>query len=94
MMISRSALCILAVLFVCNFCGLDFQSLGRHQWHCKNRSNHRHGQQSEDILNSNHGESGLSNLTTTEVNELCNTDHVKCCCGKQCKGLRGLKVHQ
>ena len=36
----------------------------------------------------------MSNLTTTEVNEVCNTDHVKCCCGKQCKGLRGLKMHQ
>ena len=71
-----------------------FQSLGRHQWRCKNRSNHRHGQQREDILNSNHGESSLLNLTATEVNDVCNTDHVKCCCGKQCKGLRGLKMYQ
>ena len=76
MMISRSALCISAVLVVFNFCGLDFQSLGRHQWRCNNRSNYRQGQQSEDILNSNHGESSLSKLTTTEVNEACNTDHV------------------
>ena len=85
---------ILAVLVVCNFCGLDFQNQGRHEWHCKNRSNHCHRQQSKDILNSNHGESSLLNLTTIEVNVVCNTDHVKCCCGKQCKGLRGLKMQQ
>ena len=60
----------------------------------KNRANHCHGQQREDILISNHGESSLTNLTTTKINEVCNTDHVKCYCGRQCKGLRALKMHQ
>ena len=45
-------------------------------------------------MNSNHGESSLSNITTTEVNKVGNIDHVKCCCANECEGLRGLKINQ
>ncbi len=69
-----------------------FCSLGRHQWRCKQKIN-------DPNLNANsenptsyeiHVEPVISSPTT----DLTKKSGVKCCCGKVCKGARGLKAHQ
>ena len=69
-----------------------FCSLGRHQWRCKQKIN-------DPNLNANsenptsyeiHVEPVISSPTT----DLTKKSGVKCCCGKVCKGARGLKTHQ
>ena len=70
---------------VCSFCGRDFVSLGRHAWRCKDRVNNRPHQSVN---------SGLSNNSQIIPPIVSNESNVKCCCGKQCKGMKGLKMHQ
>ena len=78
---------MLLLCVVCSFCGKDFVTLGRHSWPCKQRVN-----QVE--------QSGSGNPTreVPVVNSpaVVIESHtvVKCCCGKICKGTRGLKMHQ
>ena len=88
-MIRSSVVCLLLSCVICSFCGNDFVSLGRHQWRCKEKSNEipRSGTTTptgipvEPVIDS------PSSNTSKRVG-------VKCCCGKICKGARGLKMHQ
>ena len=85
-------LALLIFSVVCNYCGKDFISLGRHSWRCKSKipnqqdRNHDNG---ENFENRNNVE-----LPDVQVNDvsISNTDNVLCTCGKSCKGLRSLKV--
>ena len=87
-MIRPSILAILLLCAVCSFCGKDFVTLGRHSWRCKQRVNYAN-------------ENGSENSTSREVPDassptvvIPNRTVIKCCCGKICKGARGLKMHQ
>ena len=43
----------------------------------------------------NHGPNAKINTTMVDVNDPANiVEAAKCCCGKSCKGLKGLKMHQ
>ena len=80
---------ILVTLAIWNYCGLDFKSLGRHVWRCKEKLNqNRNG---ADTLPTPPNVMEESMMNTSQNT---NTSMAKCCCGKQCKGLRGLKAHQ
>ena len=75
----------LIVFTVCSLCGKDFAVIGRHSWRCKSRVNN-----GEDNNNA------TSSLTECSLNYL-NTDGSSsfvCCCGKHCKGEKGLRIHQ
>ena len=74
---------ILALLFcfVCSFCGNDFFSLGCHTWRCK------------AIIN--RAEKSTENRAARRTTQaIVNSNIVRCCCGKSCKGVRGLEMHQ
>lgn len=68
------------------FCGKDFVTLGRHSWRCKQRVDQ--------------AEQGRINSVKWQVHVIhspgpvANSNVIKCCCGKLCKGNRGLKMHQ
>ena len=68
---------------VCSYCGRDFTALGRHQWRCKKR------------MPINYGPNAKINTTIVDENDAAHiVETVKCCCGKSCKGVKGLKMHQ
>ena len=75
---------MLAFFVVCAFCGKEFQSLGRHSWRCKKR------------FDSNvNGPNGAINIALIDTGIDSNSrSQLKCCCGKVCKNMRGLKLHQ
>jgi len=84
----RSYIIVLFALFtVCSFCGKDFVALGRHQWRCKQR-----------VHSNTTGPDGDINipLVRDTVSPVRNIDiaSIKCCCGKSCKGIKGLRIHQ
>ena len=75
---------MLAFFVVCAFCGKEFQSLGRHSWRCKKRS--------DSNVN---GPNGAINIALIDTGIDSNSrSQLKCCCGKVCKNMRGLKLHQ
>ena len=81
---------LLVVFVICSFCKKDFEILNCHNWRCKEKLKH---QRNKD----NHGNDRVSdsfNTVNLDPNEIVNNDWGKCICGKKCKGLRGLKVHQ
>jgi len=87
-MIRSRFILMLLVCAVCSFSGKDFVSLGRHSWRCKQRVHHAEQDNSAE-----------NNATRTPVMNSPNVvissrNVVKCCCGKICKGARGLKMHQ
>ena len=71
--------------------------LGHHSWRCKKKAicntvdnvvnNQRFHKQSDSIVQADSGDIGIS----LSPSNCCN---VKCCCGKICKGLHDLKMHQ
>ena len=68
---------------VCSCCGKDCKALGRHQWRCNKR------------MPINPGPNSAINTTMTEVKDPASiVETIKCCCGKTCKGVKGLKMHQ
>ena len=68
---------------ILSYCGKDFVTLGRHQWRCKKR------------MPSSHGPNDTINITMPAGKDPANiVETVKCCCGKACKGAKGLKMHQ
>ena len=81
---------MLSVFVVCQFCEKDFVSIGRHSWRCKQR------------IHQDQGNDGVMNESSVHQAPVINTPRViiptrsafKCCCGKVCKGRRGLKMHQ
>ena len=70
---------------VCSFCGKDFVSLGRHAWRCKHRIS-RAERPSARV-----DEDANESVAADASSRVC---LVKCCCGRLCKGNRGLKMHQ
>ena len=75
---------MLLICVICSFCGKDFLSLGRHSWRCKQRANQ-----------ANHpNTSGEIPVTEPPKVIISKKDALRCCCGKVCKGARGLKMHQ
>ena len=85
-MIHSSLLAIFLVFVICSFCERDFVSLGRHSWRCKRRV--VEGQEPRTTVNQ-----AINVLQEDQAPVKCNSD-IKCCCGKFCKGIRGLKMHQ
>ena len=84
---------LLAFFVVCSFCGGDFKSLGRHAWRCKEKL--RSTDQEDPIDRHTQGPCNTPISITFESNDrVSNCTSVKCCCGKVCNGLRGLKMHQ
>jgi len=86
MMIRSSLLAIFLVFVICSFCGRDFVSLGRHSWRCKRRV--VEGQEPRNTVHQT-----INVLQEDQAPIKINKD-IKCCCGKVCKGMRGLKMHQ
>ena len=74
----------MSVLVICGFCHEDFKVLGRHSWRCKART--QHGRATVE-----------DNQQPAEIipdNDPVISSRITCCCGKKCKGHRGLKKHQ
>jgi len=86
MMIRSSLLAIFLVFVICSFCGRDFVSLGRHSWRCKRRV--VEGQEPRNTVNQS------INILQEDQAPITINEGIKCCCGKVCKGIRGLKMHQ
>jgi len=82
-MFGSRLLSIFAVFIACVYYGKDFQSLGRHTWRCKKKLN--------NTSEPNETEKKALQLDSEPVSG-CNI--VKCVCGKECKGMKGLKMHQ
>ena len=80
----RSYITVLFALFmVCSFCGKDCVALGRHQWRCK-----------QHVHSYTIGPGGDINIplvtgTVSPVRNI-NVASINCCCGKSCKGIKGL----
>ena len=77
---------------VCKFCGKDFESINRHKWRYKLRSHQSSSNSNVAIDNAN-----SNNFVNPEIinnRSIANVEYIICSCGKQCKGLRGLKAHK
>jgi hypothetical protein len=85
-MIRASLLALFSTLVICGFCGKDFASLGHHTWRCKNKV--------EFDRTSKQNKVPAVEILTQECLPASSYKVVKCCCGKVCKGTRGLKMHQ
>ena len=89
-------------LVVCSYWKVDFKSIGRHSWQCKEQLrvniNYRRDDSSlvETTGNANSARNNvrINEAVTRNQVRISNVDHVECCCGKRCKGVRGLKAHQ
>ena len=80
--------CIMPNFCCLHVCGKDFISIGRHSWRCKKKLNIDKGYNGVDS-------SIQKQITPESMPVITNGDKdVKCTCGKQCKGLKGLKAHQ
>ena len=82
-MFASSILSFVVIFTACLYCGKDFQSFGRHSWQCKKRLNNT--KEPHDI-------EPTILQRESESNEACKLG--KCSCGKECKGMKGLKMHQ
>ena len=82
-MFGSRLLSIFAVFIACVYCGKDFQSLGRHSWRCKKKLN--------STSKPNEPEKTALQLDSEPASGY---NIVKCACGKECKGMKGLKMHQ
>jgi hypothetical protein len=87
-MIRSNFILMLLVCVVCSFCGKDFVTLGRHSWRCKQRVHHAEQDHSADNTGNQTPAMNSPNVVISSRNV------IKCCCGKMCKGARGLKMHQ
>ena len=74
---------LMAILMVCSYCGKDFAVFDRHQWRCRKRMPNNFG--------SNNTRNSMANDDADLGSEI---NIIKCLCGKMCKGLKGLKMHQ
>ena len=85
-MIRASLLALFSTLIICGFCGKEFVSLGRHSWRCKSKVEYNQ----EPTTNVN----PVMEMPSQECLPVKSCKAIKCCCGKVCKGPRGLKMHQ
>jgi len=75
--------CLMAIFMVCSYCGKDFAVLGRHQLRCRKR------------MPNNVGSTNARDFVADDEVDLGNEiNGIKCSCGKICKGVKGLKMHQ
>ena len=83
----------LAFFVVCSFCGGEFKSLGRQALRCKEKL--KTLENGKKVVNNN-GDLCISSIkiATENSEHVSNCKEIKCCCGKLCSGLRGLKRHQ
>ena len=79
-------LALFSTLIICGFCGKEFVSLGRHSWRCKSKVEYNQ----EPTANVN----PVMEMPAQECLPVKSCKAIKCCCGKVCKGPRGLKMHQ
>ena len=91
-MIRSSFICLLLSCVICSFCGKDFVSLGRHQWRCNSKINDR----DSNVHSKRSASHGINAepVITSPTTAIVKKSGTKCCCGKVCKGARGLKMHQ
>ena len=81
---------LLFILGICDFCKKDFVSVKRHQWRCKARI-----ESSDSVGRHSNVVTAVESLPPINgSNDPCNTEHLTCICGKECKSLRGLKAYQ
>ena len=80
----------------CNSCNSDFVSVGRHYWRCKARLSSA----IQPIASSDNIITHRSRIiTTSQVNKnsaqspISDTGMIKCVCGRNCKGKKGLRAH-
>ncbi len=91
-MIRSSFVCLLLSCVICSFCGKDFVTLRRHQWRCKEKID-----DPNLFVNSNNPTAdGISvePVISSPTTSVAKKTGIKCCCGKICKGTRGIKMHQ
>ncbi|ESO09190.1 hypothetical protein HELRODRAFT_184022 [Helobdella robusta] len=85
---------------ICIHCNKSFVSIGRHSWRCTKLNTISNVNISTVITasvspnlnvnnSSNNINSNFSNFNSNNVDNL-----LSCCCGKYCKGRRGLIMHQ
>ena len=86
-MIRASLLALFTTLMICGFCGKEFVSLGRHSWRCKSKVKFE-----QDYIDN--VTPAMENTVKETLPIVSYKAAVKCCCGKVCKGARGLKMHQ
>ena len=80
-------------LAICNFCGNDFLVIGRHSWRCKAKS--KSNFVNDDIVtNGNTSNMDQASLYSDNQHNNQSNSVSMCCCGKRCKGYKGLKIHQ
>ena len=83
MLNTRIWICFMLFFGVYDYCQNEFDHVNKHKWRCKARfdqSNHSNNVQNQDTL------PVIDNISRS-------TDLISCICGKQCKGLKGLKAH-
>ena len=80
---------------ICSFCGGEFKSLGCHAWRCKEKLKTLENEEAVHPASHN-GHTSISSMSVALQNSehVSNCKDVKCCCGRLCSGLRGLKRHQ
>ena len=91
-MISKWVLILFLAFAVCEFFGNYFERINRYMWRCKSRSH----QSSNNSKVANDNESSNNIFNSEIINNRLNSyiEYISCSCGKQCKELIGLKVHQ
>ena len=77
---------------VCEFCGKNFESINQHKWRCKSRS--YQSSSNSKVANDNVSSNNIVNPVIINNRSISNVEYISCSCGKQCKGLCGLKAHQ
>ena len=84
---------LLGSFVICNFCQRDFLVLKRHQWRCKSKTSMtEHNQTNNDSPNALFNNAAINLNNTSGRSNI--SSNMKCACGKNCKGLKGLKSHQ
>ena len=81
---------------VCEYCGKDFKSLGRHVWRCKHRVGHssqteNEGQRNEERSSNTETSQANVNVEIGLVGECVN---FKCYCGRIFSSRRSLTLHR
>ena len=74
------------ILTICSFCGKDFELVGCHSWHCKSRM-----ETGNEANRTNNMFTSIYHYQFNYVESSNNTAFV-CCCGKQYKGEKGLRM--
>ena len=69
---------ILVTLAICNYCGLDFKSLGRHVWRCKEKLNQNRNEADRLPTALNVTEESLMNTSQHDKNAVVE-NNVKVC---------------